>query len=195
VAYSDRATVKESLSIPAATTSEDSAVDAALAAADAAINAYCGRTFVVPGAATAKVYGPNDNVTVLVDDIAQVSGLVVKIDTANDGVYDTTLTVTTDFIVEGNTGPFRELLRVDGSSWPRYRSQRPTIEVTAYWGYAMTVPDNVVQASTLMAARFYQRRSSPLGFVAGFEGESIRISHRDPDMRALLAGYRIIGVA
>jgi len=46
-----------------------------------------------------------------------------------------------------------------------------------------------------MGARLYQRRSSPLGFQAGLEGDAVRISRIDPDMSALLAGYRLPAVA
>lgn len=195
--YTSRATVKTYLGIPDGTTSEDSAIDDALAAAEDEIDNICGRTFVVPGSATAKVYQPVNGVIVAVDDIAQTTSLVVKTDTANDGAYDTTLTVTSEYIVEGNAAPYRIIRRVDGSTFPRYTSDRPTVEVTAYWGYAMSVPGPVVQAATVLSARLYQRRSSPLGFQAGMSSEfgPVRISRIDPDIRSLLSGYRLIGVA
>ncbi len=195
--YTSRTTVKEYLGIPSGTATEDDAIDAALAAAEDEVDNICGRTFVVPGSATAKVFEPTNGVVVEVDDIAQTTGLVVKTDTADDGAYDKTLTLTSEYILEGNAAPYRIIRRVDGSTFPRYMSDRPTIEVTAYWGYAMAVPGPIVQAATVLSARLYQRRSSPLGFQAGMSTEfgPVRISRIDPDIRTLLYGYRRIGVA
>ena len=194
-AYTTRNVVKTYLGIPSGTSSEDDPIDAAIDAAEQEIDNYTGRTFVVPGAATAKVYRPADDRVVLVDDIAQTTSLVVKTATADDGAYDTTLTITSEFILDGNAAPYRIVRRVDGSAFPRYTSNRPSVEVTAYFGYGMSIPKAIVQASTLMGARLYQRRSSPLGFQAGLEGDAVRISRIDPDMRALLAGYRLPAVA
>ncbi len=193
--YTSRATVKEYLGIPSGTTTEDTAIDAAVEAAEAEIDNICGRTFVVPGSATAKTFRPTDHVTVQLPDIAQTTGMVVKVDTENDGDYDETLTQTSEWIVDGNAAPYRLIRRVDGAWFPRYTSNRPTVEVTAWWGFAMTVPDPIKQAATVLAARLYQRRSSPLGFQAGVSADAVRISRVDPDIRSLLAGYRLVGVA
>mgnify|MGYP005638170439 FL=1 len=193
--YTSLAVVKEYLGIPSGTTSEDTAITAAIDAAEAEIDQYTGRTFVVPGSATAQVFNPATNVDVELPDIAQTTGVIVKTDTTDDGTYDTTLTLTSEYIITGNAAPFRSVRRVDGSSFPRYLSARPTVEVTAFWGYAMAVPKPVVQAATVLGARLYQRRSSPLGFQAGFEGDAVRISRVDPDVKALLGGYRLIGFA
>ena len=57
-AYTTRNVVKTYLGIPSGTSSEDDPIDAAIDAAEAEIDAHTGRTFVVPGAATAKVYRP-----------------------------------------------------------------------------------------------------------------------------------------
>jgi len=194
-AYTTRAVVKTYLGIPSATSSEDDPIDAAIDAAEAEIDAHTGRTFVVPGSATAKVYRPINDRVVLVDDIAQTTSLAVKVDGSDDGSYDTTLTITSEFVVDGNTAPYRVIRRVDGSSFPRYTSDRATVEVTSYFGYGMSIPKAIVQASTVLGARLYQRRSSPLGFQAGLEGDAVRISRIDPDVRALLSGYRLPAVA
>ena len=194
-AYTTRAVVKTYLGIPSGTSSEDDPIDAAIDAAEAEIDAHTGRTFVVPGSATAKVYRPVNDRVVLVDDIAQTTSLAVKVDGSDDGSYDTTLTITSEFVVDGNTAPYRVIRRVDGSAFPRYTSDRATIQITAYFGYGMSIPKAIVQASTVLGARLYQRRSSPLGFQAGLEGDAVRISRLDPDVRALLSGYRLPAVA
>lgn len=195
MAYSTQALVKAYLGIPSATSSENTAIDNALDAASAEINQLTGRTFVVPSGATAKTYVPYDDYTVYVDDIAQTTGLVVKEDTTLDGTYDTTLTVTTDYVLTGNSAPYRVIKRVDGDEWPRDRYGRPTVEVTAFYGYGMTVPDQVAQCALVLAARLYQRRSSPLGFQAGGIDGFIRISRNDPEVLALLRGLKIPAAA
>ncbi len=193
--YSSVAVIKEYLGIPSGTTSEDAALLAGLEAAEAEIDQYTGRKFNVPGSATAQVFNPATNVDVELPDIAQTTGVILKIDTTDDGTYDTTLNLTSEYIINGNAAPYRSVRRVDGSAFPRYMSGRPTVEVTAFWGYAMSVPKPVTQAATVLGARLYQRRSSPLGFQAGFEGDAVRISRVDPDVKALLGGYRLIGFA
>ena len=196
MAYTSQALVKAYLGIPSSTSSENTAIDNAIAAADAESDQITGRTFVVPSGATAKTFIPYYDYTLYVDDVAQLTGLVVKEDTSLDGTYDTTLTITTDYVVDGNSAPYRVIKRVDGDMWPRDRYGRPTVEVTAFYGYAMAVPDQIKQCSLVIAARLYQRRSSPLGFQAGsVDVGFVRISRTDPEVIALLRGLKIPAAA
>ena len=196
MAYTSQALVKAYLGIPSSTSSENTAIDNAIAAADAEIDQITGRTFVVPSGATAKTFIPYDDYTLYVDDVAQLTGLVVKEDTSLNGTYDTTLTITTDYVVDGNNAPYRVVKRVDGDMWPRDRYGRPTVEVTAFYGYGMAVPDQIKQCSLVIAARLYQRRSSPLGFQAGsVDVGFVRISRTDPEVIALLRGLKIPAAA
>jgi len=193
--YSSVATIKSYLGIPSGSTSEETAITAALNAADQEIDNICGRTFAVPGATSVKTYVPTSDKYVIVDDIAQLSGLVVKLDSSDDGTYDVTL-ASSSYIMDGNSAPYTVLRRVDGNSFYRFHSNRPTIQVTAYHGFGMSVPYPIVQASTILAARLYQRRSSPLGVTAGgAEAGVFRISRQDPELVSLLRGYRLFGVA
>ena len=194
--YTTQSLVKTYLGIPSGTTSEDTAIDNAIAAAEAEIDQITGRTFVVPGGATAKTYVAYDDYTVYVDDIAKTDGLIVKEDTTLDGTYDTTLTITTDYVLDGNTAPYRVIRRVDGDAFTRGRYGRPTVQVTAFYGYAMAVPDQVKQCALVIAARLYQRRSSPLGFQAGsVDVGFVRISRTDPEVIALLRGLKLPAAA
>tara|TARA_R100000781_G_scaffold89177_1_gene54914 strand:+ start:456 stop:1043 length:588 start_codon:yes stop_codon:yes gene_type:complete len=193
--YSSVATIKSYLGIPSGSTSEETAITAALNAADQEIDNICGRTFTVPGATSVKTYVPTSDKYAIVDDIAQLSGLVVKLDSSDDGNYDVTL-AGSSYIMDGNSAPFTVLRRVDGNSFYRFHSNRPTIQVTAYHSFGMSVPYPIVQASTILAARLYQRRSSPLGVTAGSaEAGVFRISRQDPELVSLLRGYRLFGVA
>ena len=196
MAYTDLATVRSYLGIPSSDSSQTAAINAAIAASDKEIDQITGRTFVVPSGATAKTFIPYDDYTLYVDDVAQLTGLVVKEDTTLDGTYDTTLTITTDYVVNGNSAPYRVIKRVDGDTWPRDRYGRPTVEVTAVYGDGRAVPDQIKQCSLVIAARLYPRRSSPLGFQAGsVDVGFVRISRTDPEVIALLRGLKIPAAA
>ena len=191
--YTTTALVKASLGIPAATTSEDTAIAAAIAAAEALIDNYTGRTFTA--AESTRTYMPRTASILDVDDIATTSGLVIKTDEDQDGTFETTLTVTTDYVIQKNDAPFRIVTNVN-RGWPLSLYGRNTVEITATFGYATAVPDNIKQAALLMASRLFQRKASPLGFQAGAISEfgPVRISRTDPDVAALLQGTKLFGV-
>ena len=134
------ATVKSYLGIPTADSTQNDAINAALDAADEEINNLCGRSFTVPADVSTRVYYPTPSDVLLnVDDIATATGLILKQDTGDNGTYDETLTITTDFILVGNTTPYRQIQLVNGDTWPRPISNRPTVQVTAKFGKSIHV--------------------------------------------------------
>lgn len=193
MAYTTTALVKASLGIPLAATAEDTAIQAAIDAAEALIDNYTGRTFET--VTEARTFLPRTASLVDVDDIATTDSLVIKTDEDQDGSFETTLTVTTDYVIIKNAAPFRLITNVN-RGWPLSLYGRPTIEITATWGYGTSVPDNIKQAALLMATRLFQRKASPLGFQAGAISEfgPVRISRTDPDVAALLQGTKLFGV-
>ena len=196
MAYTTLAILKDYLAIPYGTTSEDTPLTAAINAAQELVDGYCNETFET--VSEARVFSAGDPDLLLVDRFNTTAGLIVKTDTSNDGTYDTTLTITVDFVVQPfNLPPYNALLNV-GGDWPRYSSQRPAIQVTAAWGDQIStgVPYGIQQAALILAARLYQRKASPLGIVTGFADYGIaRISRTDPDVAALLQPHKRIGVA
>lgn len=193
MAYTTTALVKASLGIPLAATAEDTAIQAAIDAAEALIDNYTGRTFET--VTESRTFLPRTASLVDVDDIATTDSLVIKTDEDQDGSFETTLTVTTDYVIVKNAAPFRLITNVN-RGWPLSLYGRPTIEITATWGYGTSVPDNIKQAALLMATRLFQRKASPLGFQAGAISEfgPVRISRTDPDVAALLQGTKLFGV-
>lgn len=193
MAYTTTALVKASLGIPLAATAEDTAIQAAIDAAEALIDNYTGRTFET--VTESRTFLPRTASVVDVDDIATTDSLVIKTDEDQDGSFETTLTVTTDYVIIKNAAPFRLITNVN-RGWPLSLYGRPTIEITATWGYGTSVPDNIKQAALLMATRLFQRKASPLGFQAGAISEfgPVRISRTDPDVAALLQGTKLFGV-
>ena len=194
--YTARATVKEYVGIPDATTTDDDQIDAAISAAESRIDKYTGRTFVVPTGTSTRSVRPWSSATVISPaEIAQTTGLAVAVDTTDDGTFDTALTSADWFVGPGDVAPFTELTRFNGR-WPTPASGRATVEITAWFGYGMAVPAAVTQAATMMAARLYLRHASPLGFESGSsEFGPVRVGRVDPDIAALLVGYRILAVA
>jgi len=196
MAYTSLSVLKDYLGIPSGTTSEDTPLTAAINAAQDLVDGYTNTTFET--VTEARVYRADDPQVLLVDQFHTLTGLVVKTDTSNDGTYDTTLTITTDFVVQPfNEPPFTSLLNVSGD-WPRYYSGRPAVQVTAAYGdqNAAAVPYAVQQAALILAARLYQRKASPLGIMTGFADYGIaRISRQDPDVAALLQQYKQLATA
>jgi len=195
VSYTTAALVKAYLGIPSAESSQDTAIAAAVDAADESVDGMCNASF---GSTTAaRVYRPATRSVVITDPFYTLSGLAVRTDTANDGAFPNLLTLTDDYIVEGNLAPFHTIRAVSGS-FPTYSSERPTVQVTASYGDQLStgVPYAVQQASLILAARYYQRRSSPLGITTGFQDWGpMRISRSDPDVALLLQRYRVFATA
>jgi hypothetical protein len=196
VAYTTITLVKDYLGIPSAEASQDTALTAAVNAATETVNGVCNTNFDT--VSEARVFRPADPYVVYVDQFNTVTGLVVKTDTDNDGTYATTLVIATDFVVEPfNTAPFTMLRNVSGT-WPTYTSNRATVQVTAAYGDQVStgVPYAIQQAALMLAARYYQRRSSPLGITTGFQDWGpMRISRQDPDVNALLQQYKLLSTA
>lgn len=180
---------------------DDSTMGTAVAAACSAVAIHCGRQFDADTTATAKLYRPEHQGKLATDDFWTTTGLVVKTDDDDDGTFETTWTLDTDFILEPTNGerygeslPYHEIVGLDARSFPTW-NRRPSVQVTAKWGWA-SVPSPVTQAALLIAARVWQRRKSPEGVLGGFQDFSaVRVSSRqDPDAMMLLAPYRHPGV-
>ena len=70
----------------------------------------------------------------------------------------------------------------------------PTVQVTARWGYAAAVPDQIKQATIMQAARWYQRlKASMADTTAGPEfGTLMYRKVLDPDIELILKGARLM---
>lgn len=172
-------------------------MEAALNAASRAIDSHCRRRFYKDTTTSARVYDTDDMSLLKVDDFCSTSGLTVVYDSGDVGTYDLTWTSPNDYTVWPRNGvvgglegfPYYEI-RATGNRWfwPSIFG-RPRVQVTAQWGWA-AVPDLVVDACLIKAARLYRRKDSPEGIAGGFEIGPIRISSReDPDVVMLLEPF------
>jgi hypothetical protein len=179
------------------TTLTTAVAERAIEAASRAIDKFCGyplRKFWLDSTATAKVYRPDDPYEAWVHDIGAAAGVVVKTDTTGDGTYATTWD-SADYQLEPLNAEtvdaayaWWKVVAVDEKTFPVGRF-RPTLQVTAKWGWA-AVPDDVQEACLLKSAALFERKNSPQG-VAGFGDMGVvRISrYGDPDVVELLSAY------
>lgn len=168
---------------------------AAVTAASRAIEQVCGRVFWDAGSATARTFQADNGYCISVPDFSTATGLVVATDETDDGTYDTTWSSTdyqvgpADGIYNGATGwPFTQIEAVESRVFPTF-GRRRRVQITAQWGWA-AVPDAVKQATLILGHRLFDRPNTPEG-VAGFgEFGAVRLVQRDPDVMALISGYR-----
>lgn len=189
--YIDRTLLKTALNITTTDTSRDVLLDQAIGAACAMIDRQCGRNFgKTTGTQVRKFEIRNrlvmdrDGYRLLVDDIADETGLVVTIDGATIGGVETR---PVNAVSKGS--PVTTIYL----PWGTWASAR-LATVTAVWGWP-AVPPEVVQAALLQAARLYRRKDSPEGVAGSAEWGLVRVPYLDPDVRRLLDPYRIPAVA
>ena len=188
-------TLKSALGITGST--DDDFLNLAIDSAEQAIDDLCGRVFTAAGSASARTYRATPYLAVT-DDVSTLTGLVVKTDTAADGVFDQTW-ASTDYQVEplNNLTKCRAVfnLRAVGDyTFPVYGDGLAAVEVTAKWGWP-SVPDAVKQSALMYASRLYGRKASPMGVIGVGDFGPVRISRSDPDIAHLLMDYRRPGIA
>ena len=193
--YATLAQLKTRLSIT--DPNDDAALTSSVLAASRAIEGYCGRQFNDAGAASPRVYYPDDLVTVTVDDFSTVTGLIVAADYSNAGTYSTVI-ASTNYQVEPLNGI------VDGTTgWPYYRIRaiqtwypywylsigypRTSIQITAQWGWA-AVPDPINQACLMLAEEVFKMKDAPFG-VAGFDQYGPVRIRENPVYSQMMARY------
>lgn len=190
------ADLKSSLNITAAT--NDRALELAIEAASRAIEQHCGRKFSADTTATARVFEPMSAWLCQVDDISSTTGLIVKTDEDDDGVFEQTWT-TSDYslqplngVVDGQTWPYTRIAATLGDYLFPVTTVRPPVQVTARWGWPGGTPATVEQACLIQASMTYRSVDAPFG-VAGFGDIGVlRITRRlHPTVEMLLEPYRL----
>lgn len=201
--YCTLAQLKAELNI--ADTVDDTRLENAVNAASRQIDQFCGRKFWQDGNVVDRQYFADDWYCLQVDDISTTTGLVVKIDNDDNGTYESTLTIDTDFIVQPQNAadlypvrPYTELkiLTTGSYLWPvNQASGRAGVQVTAKFGWS-AVPDAVLQACIIQAKNLY---NATKGTFAGYQfaaeaGLALRIPGMDFVAAALLDEFRKVRV-
>lgn len=77
-------------------------------------------------------------------------------------------------------------LRMRGWS-PVAFTDSPRVQVTATWGHPL--PKQIIEATLLVAARLFHRKTAPFGIAGTSDAGMIRLSKADPDVESLLAPF------
>ena len=177
---------------------DDLIVDDLVNTASRAVEAYCGRQFTPDTNATARTYLATGSSFVAVDDLWDAATVVVKTDSGQDGTFETTLTINTQFMLEPVNGvvdgvpgwPYNRVRLLAGGTFPTATYGRPQVQVTAKWGWA-AVPAPVKQATLQVVGELWRRKDAPFGVIGAAEFGTIYLS---PDamrsVSALLRPYR-----
>lgn len=156
------------------------------------------RRFWQDAAVQTRKYTCEDPTLAYVDDISTVTGLIVKTDENDDGVYETTWTINTDFelwplnAAQDAAEPyaFWKIVALGGSSnrrFPLYE-RRAGLQVTAKFGWP-AVPKQIEEACILRATSILLRKDSPTGMLVQAEWGNMRVPMFDPDVNAMLRPF------
>jgi len=177
----------------------DTRLEVAIQSASRQVDAFCGRRFWQDGSVVAREYFTEDTRCVYVDDISTSTGLIVKVDFDEDGTFEQTLTLGTDFLLmprnadkEYPVRPWTELVGVSqGVNWfPATTSGRPGVQVTAKFGWP-AIPDDVAKACLIQATMLYKASDAAFGAVQlSIDAPALRVGQRlNPLAAGLLERY------
>lgn len=199
---------------------DDSAIELLLEVASRWCDDFCNRKrdgFVAVTTATARIYTGSGTTHMWIHDCVSVTSVAVK-QAVNDATY--TAWAAADWLAatgrpenpDYNSTPYNLLLVnpvgdqshfLDGrfSALRGFRPESnergrgaPTVQVTAKWGYATTVPAAVKQATLIQAARWFKRGESAWADAVSSTDFQQLLFRRDIDVDAKLllvaGGYR-----
>ncbi len=165
----------------------DGDLELAITAASEAVDELCGRRFASSGSDSTRMYRPQRERWVEIDDCASIT--TVESDGEGTGTFSPW--AATDYHVEPTNavddGQAITALALNPRSsillWPG----STTVRVTGTFGWD-DVPAGVKQATKLIAARIVKRvREAPFGIAGvGADGLAVRIGTMDPDVKLLL---------
>lgn len=181
--YATLAQVRNELGSYAVTdTVDDALIELSVEAASRQIDGYCDRKFWQDAALTTREFYADSPICCDTDDISTTTGLIVKTDEDGDGTFETTLTISTDFILlppnaadDTPVRPYTEIRLVGNYYFPRPSNGRPGVQVTAKFGWP-AVPDNVEKACIIQAIQLFKAKDAPFGVATfGEMGGGLRV--------------------
>jgi hypothetical protein len=205
-AYCTVAELADELEMNAAETAQKTGkLERAINSAARMIDKHTGRRFWQDATVVDRQFFADDSRCCYVDDISTLTGLIVKVDDDADGTFETTLTITTDYLAlplnaadMNPVHPFTEIRNVSQglTGFPVWSNGRPGVQVTAKFGWP-AVPDDVNKACLVQAAQLFKASDAVFGGVAiGLDGGVLRLrSSLNPVAEALLEGYCLPRVA
>lgn len=198
--YCELDDVKYELRIQINDVEDDNRLEASIAAASRQIDAHCGRRFWQDPDVRVREFYADTTRFCPIDDVSTLTGLIVRVDDDDDGTFETTLTLTTNYILRPLNAadrvpvwPWDELVLVDSNgavSFPVHGSGRPGVQVTARFGWP-AVPDDVKKACMIQSAMLFKSADAVFG-VTEFAGAGAALRIRqtvNPIAAALLEPY------
>lgn len=155
------------------------------------IEGHCGDIFTAGTAGVNRVFEPQSTTSLRFGLYSPLSAVTaVKVDTAGDGTYATTISSTDYTLYPLNPSaapeprPYRELTTDSSRLTNR-------VQITGTWGWA-NVPAAVKMACRLQVARVFNRKDSPTGVAGSNDFGVVRIPTKlDPDVALMLKHYRM----
>ena len=185
-------------------TAQDTNLDNAINGASRQIDKICDRRFWQDSTVQIKKYTPTNNFWLIVDDISTTTGLIVKLDTTDDGTFDTTLTLNTDYILEP-VNPKEHVISSTTYYYPhnmiKILSTRSSerfdtliqnnVQITAKFGWS-AVPEAIKQATLIQATRLFKRKDAPFNVMGNEQTGVIELfSKFDADAKELIKPYKL----
>lgn len=164
-------------------------ITASLDAASTAVERYCGRVFTLDSTATARVFTALSSDMLTVDDIGTPSGLAVA--TGGDGTYGSVVTSQVWLGPDNALAHGEPLTKVCAAGAVFPVMGRPTVQVTAKWGWP-DVPADISEAVLILASRLWSRKDSPQGVMGFGDLGVVRVSRADYDVMSLIDAYRVV---
>lgn len=183
--YATLAELKTYLGITGST--DDARLELAVEAASRAIDAECSRRFY-PVTAT-RYFQTDDPLRCdLDDDLLAVTSIAYD----STGRRDYVALAGTDYEIDPETAPYRIIYIAPGSSVSFPPLLRRGVRVVGSWGYCLAgdQPQAITRACVILATRYFKRKDAPFGVVGTPDLGFLRVTARDPEVRALLNPYR-----
>lgn len=179
--------LKSTLAITTSTADVD--ISAAIISASRAIDGICRRRFYPDADANqVRYYSPEQSDMLEVDDIVTLTSL--KTDDDGTYAYANTWTLNTDYLklplnAAADGDPWTQLQALPQGNYTFNTFYPNSVKVTGKFGWSVC-PDEVVQATTILAARLFKiAREAPLGIIS-WEGGAVYIGRSDPGIMGLV---------
>lgn len=182
--------LKSTLAI--SSSSSDVDINVAIIASSRAIDGITRRRFYPDADANQVRYYTPDRVRVQeIDDLVTLTSLA----TDDDGTLAyATSWATTDYVLEplnaaADGQPYTSIRALPQGNNQFHPEWPKSVKVTGKFGWA-TCPEDVAQACTILAARYYKiAREAPLGVIAAGNDVALYIGRSDPGVVSLLGPY------
>lgn len=168
-------------------TDDDQVYERAIETASRQIDEVRGDQFWRTATPVARRFRPDHPWVLWTGDFATTDGLVVKIDSAEDGTFATTWDaddIQAEPLVRRQGKPYTHLTAVGDWDFPTW-GLRASVEVTAIWGWP-SIPAEVRQACQILAIDHYRAKDLTGGVAAFGEAGPIRVAAFNPIARVLL---------